>query len=103
MVGMVLFERDESKAKSNKRKHGVSFEVAAMVFDGPYAVAERDRMEDGEYRWQTIGMVEGVVLLLVGHTVREEGQDEIIRIITARKAARRERIRYDENRKKDPC
>jgi hypothetical protein len=43
----------------------------------------------------------GVVLLLVAHTVRNESEDEIIRIISARKASRKERIRYDQNRKKE--
>ncbi len=46
-------------------------------------------------------MVEGVVVLLVGHTLQEEGTDEIIRIITARKATRKERERYEENREKN--
>lgn len=98
---MVLFEWDESKAETNERKHGVSFESAARVFDDPYAVAEQDRTEHGEQRWQTLGMVEGIVMLLVGHTVQEEGQDEIIRIVTARKATRKERQGYDENRTKN--
>jgi hypothetical protein len=98
---MILFDWDEAKAESNRRKHGVSFDLAAEVFDDPCAVAEQDRVEDGEPRWQTIGMVEGVVVLLVGHTVQEEESDEIIRIITARKATRKERERYEENRKKD--
>ena len=41
------------------------------------------------------------MLLLVAHTVREEGPDEIIRLVSARRANRRERTRYDENREKD--
>jgi len=98
---MILFEWDEAKAESNHRKHGVSFDLAAEVFDDPYAVAEQDRVEDGEPRWQTIGMVEGVVVLLVGHTVQEGESDEIIRSITARKATRKERERYEENREKN--
>ena len=98
---MVLFEWDEAKAESNRRKHGVSFELAAEVFDDPYAVAEQDRVEDGEPRWQTLGMVGGVVVLLVGHTVQEEESNEVLRIITARKATRKERKRYEENREKN--
>ena len=101
MAGMIQFEWDDAKAESNWRKHYVSFELAAEVVDDPCAVVDQDRVEDGEPRWQTIGMVEGVVVLLVGHTVREEDQDEIIRIITARKATRKERERYEENRKKN--
>jgi len=45
--------------------------------------------------------VAGIVLLLVAHTVRNEEEDEIIRIISARRAVRKERKRYDENRKED--
>lgn len=98
---MILFEWDAAKAESNLRKHGVSFDLAAEVFDDPYAVAEQDRVEDGEPRWQTIGMVEGLVVVLVGHTVQEGESDEIVRIITARKATRKERERYEENREKN--
>lgn len=81
---MILFEWDETKAESNKRKHGISLEDATQVFDDPYALAELDRIEDGEHRWQTIGLVEGVVLLVAAHTVRQEREKEIIRIISAR-------------------
>jgi len=96
---MVRFEWDEAKAKSNLRKHGVRFEDAMLVFADPFAMVEQDRWEGGELRWQTLGLVGGIVLLLVAHTVRGEEGDEIIRIISARKAIRKERKRYDENRK----
>jgi len=98
---MVRFEWHETKARSNARKHGVRFEDAVLVFADPYALVEQDRMEGGEFRWQTLGLAGGVVLLLVAHTVRSEQEDEIIRIISARKAVRKERKRYDENRKKE--
>ena len=98
---MVRFEWHETKARSNARKHGVRFEDAVLVFADPYALVEQDRMEGGEFRWQTLGLAGGVVLLLVAHTVRSEQADEIIRIISARKAVRKERKRYDENRKKE--
>ena len=98
---MVWFEWDEAKAKTNERKHGVRFDDAMPVFGDPYALTEQDRIVDGELRWQTIGLVGGVVLLLVAHTIRDEGADEIIRIISARKATRRECNRYDENREED--
>jgi len=98
---MILFEWDEAKAKINRLKHGISFEEAMLVFADPHALAEQDRIEGGERRWQTIGMVGGVVLLLVAHTVREEGQDEIIRVVSARRANRREQNRYEENREKN--
>jgi uncharacterized DUF497 family protein len=64
-------------------------------------LVEQDRMERGELRWQTLGLVGGIVLLLVAHTVRSEQEGEVIRIISARKAVRREPKRYDENRKEE--
>ena len=90
------FEWDPTKAASNWKKHGVSFPTAARVFSDPYALVLQDRMENGEERWQTIGVVEGVVLLLVAHTVREQDDVEVIRILSARRADRRERRRYEE-------
>ncbi len=98
---MVWFEWDEAKAKTNERKHGVRFDDAMLVFADPYALTEQDRIVGGELRWQTIGLAGGVVLLLVAHTIRDEGEDEIIRIISARKAGRKECKRYDENREEN--
>jgi len=86
--------------RTNESKHGVRFDDAILVFADPHALMEQDRVEGGELRWQTIGLVGGVVLLLVAHTIRDEGADEIIRIISARKATRKESKRYDENREK---
>ncbi|EJF77910.1 Protein of uncharacterised function (DUF497) [Candidatus Bartonella washoeensis] len=65
----IRFEWDETKAKSNLRKHRVSFEIAARVFADPFAMVKQDRIENGEYRWQTLGLVDGFLLLLVAHTV----------------------------------
>jgi uncharacterized DUF497 family protein len=98
---MVWFEWDEAKAKTNERKHGVRFEDAILVFADTYALTEQDRIVGGELRWQTIGLAGGVVLLLVAHTIRDEGTDEVIRIISARKAARKECKYYDQNREED--
>jgi uncharacterized DUF497 family protein len=97
---MIRFEWDEGKARSNRRKHGVSFQRARFVFQDPCALMEQDRVEGGERRWQTLGLVEGIVILLVAHTIAEEGEDDLIRIISARRANRQEQLRYDENRKK---
>ena len=100
---LIRFTWDEDKNLSNQRKHsGISFEVAARVFDDPFCLTRQDRIEDFELRWQTIGIVHGVTLLLVAHTVIEEDSDgqavETIRIISARKADRSERKRYEEER-----
>ncbi len=98
------FEWDPAKAASNLRKHRVSFGAAMRVFTDPCALTEQDRIEGGERRWQTLGMVEGHVLLLVAHTIDEDKDEdgepiEIIRIISARRADRKERRRYEqENR-----
>ena len=63
------FVCDSAKAKGNLKKHRVSFEIAARVFADPFSLSEQDRIEDGEHRWQTLGLVEGCLLLLVAHTV----------------------------------
>ncbi len=102
----IRFEWDEAKNLSNRRKHGVSFEEASQVFRDPLYVPVQDCVEGGEVRWRTLGLVEDLLLLTVAHTVREErgeGTDDgksvdVIRIISARPATRKERRRYeDEN------
>jgi uncharacterized protein len=91
------FEWDQAKNISNARKHGVGFELAARVFADPLALSVQDRTEHGEQRWRTIGRVEGFLILIVAHTIRDvDDEIEIIRIISARKAERRERRRYEE-------
>lgn len=93
----IRFEWDPAKAEANLRKHGVSFETAARVFSDPFALSEQDRIEGGEYRWQTVGLVDGVLLLLVAHTVRDSDDGvDVVRIISARSAERRERWRYEQ-------
>lgn len=91
------FEWDENKNRSNYRKHGVFFETATLVFDDPDFVMARDRIVDGEERWQTIGLVEDVLLLLVAHTLGSEGDEEIVRIISAREVTVHERRRYEDS------
>ena len=94
----IHFEWDEDKAQLNLKKHRISFEIATRVFLDPLALAYQDRIENGEYRWQTIGMVDGCLLLLVAHTVRQDEASEIIRIISARKADKKEQKNYEKNR-----
>ncbi|MDR2014833.1 MAG: BrnT family toxin [Azoarcus sp.] len=96
----ILFEWDEEKAESNLKKHRVSFETAIRAFADPFAFVEQDRIENGEYRWQTTGLVDGHLLLLVAHTVQfdEDGTGtEVISIISARRADPKERKRYEQN------
>lgn len=90
------FEWDDAKAKTNFRKHGVAFEDAILAFADPFALMQQDRVERGEQRWQTLGMVGDYLVLLVAHTVGEEADGtEVIRIISARTADRKERKRYE--------
>ena len=90
------FVWDSAKAESNQRKHGVRFEDAVHVFFDPLHLTVQDRVEGGEYRWQTIGQVGGAAVLLVAHTSTEDGPEpvETIRIISARRATPQERKRY---------
>jgi len=91
------FEWDLVKAKTNLRKHGVSFETATLVFADPFALFDRDRIDAGELRWIAIGSVDGLRVLVVAHVVRVQDGEEVIRIISARKADRKEKRRYEED------
>ncbi len=92
-----MFSWDERKSRSNLKKHGVSFEAATLVFDDPLHITRLERIEDGEQRWQTIGMAGGVLLLLVALTWEESITHETqIRIISARRTTKVERKIYEE-------
>ncbi len=88
------FVWDDTKDAINQRKHGVAFATPVLVFDDPQQLLIPDRVVDGEQRWQTIGAGDGVLLLLVVHTIEEEGAEEAFRRISARKAERHERRWY---------
>lgn len=88
------FEWDPKKSRRNKAKHGVSFELAVLVFDDPHAVNLPNDCEDEE-RWLTVGSVGAVLVLAVVHTWEEQPDEEEIRIISARKATRPERETYE--------
>ena len=89
------FEWDEAKNRKNQKKHDISFETASLVFDDPLRISIQDRHTDGEERWQTIGRVKGVLMLLVAHTIFDEDGFEIIRIISARQVTKAERDKYE--------
>ena len=91
---MVRFEWHETKNRSNKRKHGIDFENAQLVFDDPHCISFVERVSDGEERWHAIGSIENIIVIVVVHTYREEASDEVIRIISARRATRHERNLY---------
>ena len=87
------FEWDEVKNKSNQDKHGISFEQAVEIFTSPHINRLDQRFDYGEQRTQSIGMMRsGKLILLVVHTDRENN----IRIISARRANKKERDVYFE-------
>jgi len=87
------FEWDPNKAESNFRKHRVRFEIAVRVFFDPQRIDMFDDREDyGEDRWKTIGWVNPALLVVV-YTHRGE---DVIRIISARKADAHEIAQYRE-------
>ncbi|MCC6591127.1 MAG: BrnT family toxin [Bryobacterales bacterium] len=91
------FEWDEEKNESNERKHGISFETAALVFEDANRLMFIERIEKGEERWHAIGSVKGSYLFLtVVHTYAEEHAEIVVRIISARRATRHERKLYAE-------
>jgi uncharacterized DUF497 family protein len=80
----VRFEWAQRKGRANIVKHGVGFDEARKVFGDPHVIIRDDHVIEGEERLHAIGYVDRV--LLVVHTVREEGLGAIIRIISARKS-----------------
>jgi hypothetical protein len=89
------FQWDAAKDRANHAKHGVNFETAARVFEDPNYILIEDRAGgDGETRWHAIGLV-GAVVLLVVHVYRSTiDEEQIIRIISARKARKQESRGY---------
>jgi len=90
----MIFKWDENKNLSNIRKHGINFNTASYVFNDPDALFSQDRIENGEERWQAIGMIDGIMMVLVAHTYIDDGESEVIRIISARKANQKEKKNY---------
>ena len=93
---MTKFTWDENKNTINKAKHGISFETARLVFNDPLHISIQDRYENGEERWQTLGFINDVAVVLVAHSLFEKNGTEIIRIISARKATKQERVCYEQ-------
>jgi uncharacterized DUF497 family protein len=90
------FEWDSRKDRINQAKHeGLDFATAARVFDDPNVLLMHDDVIEGELRWHAIGAVSEALLLVV-HTYcgDDNNGEEIIRIISAREANKRERRVY---------
>lgn len=92
------FEWNEAKNRQNLAKHGISFETAALIFDDPHALSDLDRIVNNEERWQTIGTIGGVAVL-VAHTWWEDDGEDVIRLISARRASSTERKHYEAHKK----
>lgn len=94
------FEWDPTKAASNRKKHGVSFEEARTVFadeDGLF-LPDPDHSGD-EDRFILLGRSRVLRTLVVCHCWRERDSEEVVRIVSARKATARERSQYERRRK----
>ena len=83
---LVWFQFDPAKARSNFEKHGVSFADAEGVFEDALAIHRPDPDAEGEERFLVVGLGSGGVILVVVYTLRGEA----IRLISARRADRRE-------------
>lgn len=90
------FEWDPAKARSNFRKHKISFERASEIFLDPLMLSIFDETHStNEERWITIGKDRNDITIVVIHTFREtDVDDSTIRIISARRAAKREDKQY---------
>lgn len=93
---MIRFEWDKNKAKNNFAKHGVMFEEAVTVFyESPVHVyLDTEHVNDDEERLIAIGYSHKHRVLMVVHCYRES--EEVIRLISARKATKRERKSFEE-------
>jgi len=91
------FEWDAAKAAGNRRKHGVSFDLAATVFRDPLMISIPDEEHsETEERWITLGQAENSKLLLVVHTYVEISANAAnVRIISARPATKHEQRQYE--------
>ncbi len=88
--GATEFEWDEAKEVANVAKHDIPFEAVVEVFADERRIATiDDRFDYGEERWNVIGLVDGI-LLTVTYTMR----GHVYRIISARRASRKERETY---------
>jgi uncharacterized DUF497 family protein len=88
----MIFDWDDDKAESNKKKHGVSFAEAATAFSDPNAIEFFDaKNSEKEERWILVGLSARSHVLLVVFVEREE---KLIRIVSARKAVKEEMNQY---------
>jgi hypothetical protein len=92
-MNVLRIEWDENKNRANRHKHGISFEEAETVFADDHALLIADpEHSDNEDRFILLGMSSSLRIMVVWHCYRV--QDDVIRIITARKATREEQDGY---------
>ena len=89
------FEWDEVKNRGNTRKHGLSFSTAARLFEYPHLAHLDTRREYDEDRWIAVGLIGAVVCVVVYSERMDQHGTRIIRIISARKATRHEREKFE--------
>jgi uncharacterized DUF497 family protein len=90
-----MFDWDPRKAKSNRLKHGVSFEEAATAFLDQDALDGEDlEHSESEARRLRLAKSSPGRVLVIAYTIRRKDNEEITRIISARRASRKERKRY---------
>jgi uncharacterized DUF497 family protein len=87
------FEWDEHKNRANLLKHGISFQEAELIFEGPIFSRPDNRFDYGEVRILSIGLIREIVAVAVVHTDR----DGTVRLISARLANRQERKAYHDH------
>ncbi|MBI3679804.1 MAG: BrnT family toxin [Acidobacteria bacterium] len=94
----VRFTWDRAKAERNQRAHGISFPMAAEIFDDPNHVVGNNYFieSDGEQRYQAIGMTRKLVLLVVVFVDRSQPDTDVIHLISARKAVDYENSIYND-------
>jgi len=93
---MVFFSWDERKSGDNLRVRGFDFAFASLIFDAPTFTCQDTRHNYGEIRMVAVGRVD-VDYLTVVYTDRQQGDRHERRIISARRANRRERTAYDQD------
>ena len=98
MEAFVLRLEDfHGKEKINIREHGITFEQASYVFSDPFALNKYDdEHSENEARWILLGKSLSEVVLVVVHTFRDDDGKESVRIISARRATKREKQAYHE-------
>lgn len=98
----VRYEWDDAKNRLNQKKHGVSFELAALALEDENCLVRQDRVDEtGEQRWHALGAAQlgaGMrTVLFVVHVYREvTNGEEVVRIISARRADQHDIKRYQE-------